>query len=279
MSILLDSLRKSEAQHKNRAGPTIHSAEAYGGRPGGPARWPVVAMILLAAVAMGWFGWRQYAEPPETTDTTAMVENAVPDVPGQNDAGAAGAQADDDAAGEQSAPGEPRSPVERLAQSGDGDEPAEPAVDAAAAEPHDITPADRIAAFSGEEDAPAADVSAPNPDSDEADEGAADEAAMQELASVEPMRPERRPPGAERTEPGAPEPMSYWQLPQQWRSEMPEMKITVLVYAQAPEDRFLLMNGERLEEGDELEGGVVLEEIRREGAVFSYRSRQFMVKS
>jgi hypothetical protein len=60
---------------------------------------------------------------------------------------------------------------------------------------------------------------------------------------------------------------------------MPEFKITVLVFAESAEDRFLLMNGERLREGDEVEGGVVLEEIRRDGAVFSYRQTRFLVKS
>jgi general secretion pathway protein B len=60
---------------------------------------------------------------------------------------------------------------------------------------------------------------------------------------------------------------------------MPEFKISVLVYAESAEDRFILMNGERLLEGDEVEGGVVLEEIRRDGAIFSFRSQRFLVKS
>ena len=77
---------------------------------------------------------------------------------------------------------------------------------------------------------------------------------------------------------GADEPRSYWQLPQSYRSEMPEFKISVLVYAEAAADRFLLMNGERLREGDEVDG-VMLEEIRRDGAVFSYRQTRFLVKS
>jgi len=68
-------------------------------------------------------------------------------------------------------------------------------------------------------------------------------------------------------------------LRQGLRNELPEFKITVLVYAEAPEDRFLLMNGERLREQDELAGGVTLEEIRRDGAIFTYQSYRFLVKN
>jgi hypothetical protein len=53
---------------------------------------------------------------------------------------------------------------------------------------------------------------------------------------------------------------------------MPELKIMVLVYAEEAEDRFLLINGQRLVENEELEEGLLLEEIRREGAVFTYRN-------
>ena len=52
----------------------------------------------------------------------------------------------------------------------------------------------------------------------------------------------------------------------------------MLVYAEKPEDRFLLINGQRLVEKEELTAGVVLEEIRRDGAVFRYRNYRFLVK-
>ncbi|NNJ64059.1 MAG: GspB domain-containing protein, partial [Xanthomonadales bacterium] len=53
---------------------------------------------------------------------------------------------------------------------------------------------------------------------------------------------------------------------------------TVLVYADKPEDRFLLVSGQRVVEGDTLDGNIMLEEIRREGAVFIYRSYRFLMK-
>ena len=56
------------------------------------------------------------------------------------------------------------------------------------------------------------------------------------------------------------------------------MHVSVLVYAVRPQDRFVLVSGQRLVEKDEIEGGVVLEEIRRDGAVFQYRNYRFLMK-
>ncbi len=66
-------------------------------------------------------------------------------------------------------------------------------------------------------------------------------------------------------------------MPDAIRGELPEFRISVLVYAERPEDRFLLVNGRRLVEGDSLSPGLVAEEIRREGVVFSYRLYRFLV--
>ena len=74
------------------------------------------------------------------------------------------------------------------------------------------------------------------------------------------------------------EPISYWELPQGVRDTLPEIKITVLVFAEEPENRFLLTNGQRLVEKDELDDGLVLDEIRRDGAIFMYRKYRFLVK-
>ena len=84
--------------------------------------------------------------------------------------------------------------------------------------------------------------------------------------------------GPSKLEPHIAEPISYWELPQGVRDGLPEIKISVLVYSEKPEDRFLLTNGQRLAEKDSLESGLVLDEIRRDGAVFLYRKYRFLVK-
>ena len=73
-------------------------------------------------------------------------------------------------------------------------------------------------------------------------------------------------------------PISYWELPDTVRADVPEMRFSVLVYANRPAERFVLINGKRLQEGDSYRQGLVVKEIRRDGVVFSYRLYQFLVE-
>ena len=73
-------------------------------------------------------------------------------------------------------------------------------------------------------------------------------------------------------------PIGYWELPDAVRAEVPEIKFSVLVYASKPADRFVLINGQRFAEGDAVQSGLEIKEIRREGVVFSYRLYQFLIK-
>ena len=75
------------------------------------------------------------------------------------------------------------------------------------------------------------------------------------------------------------EPISYWQLPQSVRDSLGELRVSVLVYAENPQDRFLLVNGQRLREQESLEDGLLLLEIQRDRAIFSYRDYRFQLKS
>ncbi|MGB5292071.1 MAG: general secretion pathway protein GspB, partial [Lysobacterales bacterium] len=62
------------------------------------------------------------------------------------------------------------------------------------------------------------------------------------------------------------------------RADLPDIKFSVLVYALKPADRFVLLNGQRLGEGDTAQPGLVVKEIRRDGVVFSYRLYNFLVE-
>jgi len=72
--------------------------------------------------------------------------------------------------------------------------------------------------------------------------------------------------------------ISYWELPDAIRAKVPEMKFTVLVYAKDPADRFVLINGQRYGQGDEVQQDLVVREIRRKGVVFKYRLYKFLVE-
>ena len=78
--------------------------------------------------------------------------------------------------------------------------------------------------------------------------------------------------------PREPAPISYWELPDAIRADVEEIKFSVLVYSKRPADRFVLINGQRLVEGDSPQAGLVVKEIRRDGVVFSYRLYQFLVE-
>jgi len=52
----------------------------------------------------------------------------------------------------------------------------------------------------------------------------------------------------------------------------------VLVYSKDPAERFVLVNGQRLAEGDSVQPGLLVDEIRRDGVIFSYRLYKFLVE-
>ena len=78
--------------------------------------------------------------------------------------------------------------------------------------------------------------------------------------------------------PPEPQMLGYWDLPDNVRASIPEFTFTVLVYDKKPENRFVLINGERYVEGDTQQPGLVVEEIRRDGVVYSYRLYRFLVE-
>jgi len=73
-------------------------------------------------------------------------------------------------------------------------------------------------------------------------------------------------------------PISFWELPDAVRDDIPELRFSVLVYADKPTDRFVLVNGQRLHEGDSYQPGLIVDEIRRDGVIFSYRLYRILVE-
>ncbi|NNK32436.1 MAG: GspB domain-containing protein [Xanthomonadales bacterium] len=259
MSILLDALKKSEEQRQLGATPTLQTPT-----PGGPGpaaleqHWLPLAMMALSVVLMTWIGWQQYRQPdwgilPDTVREAPQVATR-PDgeAPVSPETDASRPVADD----------APRTPVETLPEQ-------ETVAAQETPEPEDREgQLDRLnQSFSNfRSETPA----------DEPVTAAADETG-QPLPLPE-FPEELIAETAESEEPAEPQPMSFWELPQGVRDNMPELRITVLVYADKPEDRFLLVSGQRVVEGDTLDGNIMLEEIRREGAVFIYRSYRFLMK-
>ena len=66
-----------------------------------------------------------------------------------------------------------------------------------------------------------------------------------------------------------------WELPLATRSKLPEIKLSMHVFAADPSQRFAIINGERRAEGDDIEG-MKLIEIRTDGVVFEFDDVRFM---
>jgi len=245
MSILLDALRKSEQRKHLGEVPDIHRAAAEPGKPQREGLGRLVWLLLAAAfAALLWLAWRQYAPPQPTVDAaTAEPAEAAPTSDQQPLTSDQQSPADGQPA---AAVAGPRTPVESLAQ----------------IEPRPEPPGAGQDVDSGGKQAAAKSKARSKP-SVQAQSKAQDQNAQ---------------PEEDRAKPRQPPPISYWELPESIRNELPEFRISVLVYAEQPEDRFLLLNGRRANQSDEVVTGLKLLEIQRDRAIFDYRKYRFYVK-
>lgn len=85
-------------------------------------------------------------------------------------------------------------------------------------------------------------------------------------------------PTAEPWRPGGPEYVRVWELPLSIRRDLPDLKLTIHVYSQDEQRRFVLVNGQRFTTGDTITSGVRLAAIRPEGAVVDYRNYRFLLE-
>lgn len=69
----------------------------------------------------------------------------------------------------------------------------------------------------------------------------------------------------------------YWQLPLNVRKDLPALKLSMHVYSPTPDQRFIVLNGNRQKEGDDLGADVRLTEIRVDGAVLEFHGQRFLV--
>jgi general secretion pathway protein B len=251
MSFLLDALRKSENQKQLGNAPTIHSTENLGKPPRRRLKPVVFVLILLPALlVLSWYVWQLFLSSssiehtrPVTRSMTEPFTESTAEVVTENEALPAIPQ--------NLPPGNrvsaERTPVETF-------EPQSPVEESG----RDIqaSPKPSVEAIMIDQ---LSEVTEPEPDGPVVLEVEASQSQAEELQLP-------------RTEA-----ISYWQLPESIREEMPDLRISVLVFSEMPESRFIIMNGRRIVEGDEFLPGLVLVEIRRLGVIFSYKHYQFIV--
>lgn len=256
MSFLLDALRKSESQKHLGQTPTIHSSSVLETRTSANRRLGLVLVVLLPVLlVLAWYGLKDLL-PGSSVVEQGSQEPAV------------------------SSPGSPASLTDSTATS---DQPLLPEIPTAASDKTQLnasrTPVETYteSAVVSSQPESGAFQNEPVPEriaaTDTSRQESQDETSTQ-LLSV-PAAPVQSDSPATLQETAV---ISYWQLPDSVRGQLVAIRISVMVYSEKPEERFIIMNGKRLVEGDEPQAGLVLKEIRREGAVFSFRLYRFLVK-
>jgi general secretion pathway protein B len=250
VSILLEALRKSEKNQHSPEAPSIHTDDQQDPATDSIKTGPLALLLVVALFASGWFVWQQYQppagsyQPPVTLEAdqtravTTPAENSEATGEKTMQAVPSGTVANNSSV-------RPRTPVESYQATTRNTSQAKPATP----KPAENDPVKQLVNDSDKQSATRKETP---------------------LESVGVVKEEPRP--------REPEPISYWELPDAIRADLPEIKFSVLVYAKNPADRFVLINGQRLVEGDSPQPGLIVKEIRRDGVVFSFRLYQFLVE-
>lgn len=237
MSFILDALKKSESERQRQSGPTIFEVKVAPPRNRLP-RW-VVLLAALMLVNLGVVGWvlMRGSSKTEPAPPARLAAETSP-APALS----------------VTPPAAPVSPPPAALPG-----PAVPAVgqpDAASAEDNEEAPLE-------EEEDPA---------------GLASQSDDYEPAIDEPRRPaapRASSSGVIRaTASGLP---TYQDAAAAPGANLPELRLDLHVYAMTPEQRFVFLNMQKLQEGDSMSQGVRVENITPDGVVLEYQGKRFVI--
>lgn len=299
MSLILEALKKSEANRRLGAAPDLATPFS----PTRPARrsLPWLLVAIVAAAALGW--WWLRPAPPKAVVTPAPVA-AVPasTPPLTRRASPAAATQRVARAPElppamrpvqpmsQSPVAAPRGNVERgaaqerrreLLASRYGGEPLHMAAAPANAPPpatsNAVARAPKTATTRGYT-APAAPPSAAEPVAPRATPTATPPVPNQSAAQAAiPAATTAAPPVAA-TPPATadtPEVTPYYALAFALRKALPQLKLSMHVYSVDPKQRFVILNDARMVEGDTTPDGIQLHQIQPDGVILDFKGQRF----
>lgn len=278
MSVLLDALRKSEAQRRAGELPALDLGAGLGvpGERPDAARhrqvgWMLVVVVLvIASLAIGW--WRPWDPWPQPVQnevpvghgraTSASVEPTPPQAVGANASEATVALP---------SPAPPSS-----ARAAPAAESGAPPKQPAPAPPTPIEPRPAVPDTAPDTVPDTAPNNDPRP---EPKPGPTAEHTPETSAAVDPVpATEAAPAQAGADDLSLAGVIRPWELPESLRAEFPELRVSVHFYAARPADRFVLINGERRVEGSSLGGGVTLEEIRKRGVIVGFKRYRILIE-
>lgn len=279
MSSILDALKKSEAERQRGVPPTLNTPILHRGQPaksGRPA-WLLPA-VAAAALVLAWAGGLfssgdDSGEEAPTANTVATVPAEAPTPAAQTTAAPAPApEPVTPPAPEASAPpvvNADDAPSESQRRVGFGPFPARPSTSSATAEPvapaqADAKPDSDLAATAEATASPAAPVPEAPVDARPAPPpSATTSAATTPTATATPSG-------------GVP---TFNELPYAVRREVPPLALTLHMFSADPERRFAIINGVRVTDGQPIEGGVDVKEIRPNGVLVRYKDTDFLLPS
>jgi len=265
MSLILDALRKSEAERRRgqmpdlraELPPTVHSIAPR-------RRWPLWFAGMAAAIAVAALAWGLWDRTPQAPPAPVTVERAE-DAPAP-----ATTQLPAQPAVVSAPPSmQPAPPVRSTPLPGAEPPPAQPVEDdvyaaASAREPPPtaVPPASTQAAPASEPSAPA------RTDPRSADTNAASTpTAPAPSPAAAPVAPLPMPPPAT----GAA--VRIADLSPGEREQLPALKISMHMFGPTPAQRFAIIDGTRVTQGDRV-GEAVVEEIASDGVVLNWHGRR-----
>jgi general secretion pathway protein B len=277
MSYILDALKKSERERRLRQSLSLDqmllTAEAPGKRPW--LTWAIAIMALLNAVAFGYFlvsrgdpattGVRVARKPAEPEKIEAIKspasDSGAPHTPPPD------ATAQPVASGSPQSPAAPAPPRENLMAPPVARTRETPSLKPKVPERRPVEPVDaETGRKSGEisaQDTSRARIVTPAPE--EMQRHRPEDSLAAPLAQPELPAPEPR------------EPRLPWleELPPDFQSRVPPLKINLFAYGSRPEDRFVVINMGRYQVGDVLPPGIRLERIDEDSLTLHFEGKRF----
>ncbi|MBX3691285.1 MAG: general secretion pathway protein GspB [Luteimonas sp.] len=289
MSLILEALKKSERQRRLGEAPSLGSPVIVVRRR--RSLLPLLVGLIVVALAVGWWLRRDdstaadvqaVAEaPPTATQATAPTAPAAAVEPGFDMSERVAARADQRPRERTTSQAASRPPVSKVPPDANTGMPADvrKRVDSGelvVANPNLLKPGQPSTIDSPETAAP--------PSADRPARSARREAAeVPEAPEEKYYAPGTKPAPAESATPavtappaatGSPIPL-LWELPYAQRRDIPELKVSMHVYASEPANRFVIINGERRTEGEDFDG-VRLVEIRNDGIILERQGVRFL---
>jgi len=264
MSLILEALRKSEAERQRGRAPGLFVEQVPASRRprGAPAwAWGLGVLLLVVLAVFAWREWGRSVAPPQAT---VPAPGASVQAPAQAPASIPPAPAATTAT---TLPASTPAPATATTL------PAATPAPSAAPPPLATTPT-VAAPLPATSPAPAtvtAPVAAPTP-APAPDPARAPAATSAPAAAPPALAP--TPAFAESSEPELP---TLSNIDANERAQLPPLRLSMHVYAEEPSQRFVILDGQRLGEGASPAPGLVLEQIRRDGLVLSVNGRRLLL--